>query len=103
MYKSARSKATDIPQSVKDAVWKRDGQKCIICKSPNAKPNAHYIPRSAGGLGIVQNTVSLCERCHREYDQSTERPMYRNRIRQYLMRKHSNWNEESLIYKKEHL
>ncbi|WP_348688257.1 hypothetical protein [uncultured Dubosiella sp.] len=30
MYKSKRSQATDIPKEVKDAVWERDGGRCIF-------------------------------------------------------------------------
>lgn len=100
MLKSKRSKATDISPSVKKAVWERDGGKCIICKSTNASPNAHYIPRSAGGLGILENTVTLCGCCHYAYDQTCERGMYRKRIGAYLKRKHPYWDESKLYYKK---
>lgn len=44
-----RTKALDIPKTVKDEVWERDGHQCIICGSPYAMPNAHYISRAHGG------------------------------------------------------
>ena len=98
--KSKRSKATDISQKVKNAVWERDKHQCIICHSGTASPNAHYIPRSAGGLGIEENIVTLCNQCHREYDQSTERELIGRRIEAYLKRKYPKWEKENIIYKK---
>ena len=61
--KTKRAQACDIPIVVRDAVYSRDNKCCIICGSPNAKANAHYIPRSHGGLGIEQNIVTLCLAC----------------------------------------
>lgn len=43
---SKRSKACDISPKVKKKVWERDNHCCIICGSPYAMPNAHYIKRS---------------------------------------------------------
>lgn len=55
--KSKRSKATDIPQKVKQAVWERDGGRCVVCGCcRNVMPNAHFISRSKGGLGIEENS-----------------------------------------------
>lgn len=39
----------------------------MVCGRPGI-PEAHYIPRSAGGLGIVQNVVCLCRDCHNKFD-----------------------------------
>ena len=101
-YKSKRSKACDIPMSVKKAVWERDGERCIVCGNPQAMPNAHFIPRSQGGLGIEQNIVTLCLDCHFKYDNTVERPNYREYIKNYLKGKYgAEWNEENLVYKKE--
>ena len=56
--KSQRSKATDIPQKVKKAVFLRDEGKCVICgNSQNVMPNAHYISRQNGGLGDRKSVV----------------------------------------------
>ena len=100
-YKSARSKACDISQSVKKAVWWRDRSRCILCGSRAAMPNAHFISRAEGGLGVEQNIVTLCRACHNEYDQSTHRQAIREEIRQYLASKYGEeWNEENLYYKR---
>ena len=99
--KSKRSKATDIPMKVKKVVWERDNHCCIVCdRTYSAMPNAHYIPRSQGGLGIEQNIVTLCNRCHHDYDQTTQRPVFKQIIRDYLQSKYEDWNEEKLVYKK---
>ena len=70
--KSKRARACDISQKVKAAVWERDGGCCVICgRRDTAAPNAHYIRRSRGGLGIAENIVTLCAECHRRQDNGT--------------------------------
>ena len=64
-----RTKALAIPQTVKDAVFKRDNERCVICGSPLGQPNAHVVRRSQGGKGIERNIVTLCYLCHRAYDE----------------------------------
>lgn len=106
--KTKRSKATDISKKVKDIVWERDKGCCVVCGNPyNVMPNAHYIPRSKGGLGIEQNVVTLCtefttNKCHRKYDFGTkkEREEIGLKIKNYLSSKYENWNEKDLVYKK---
>ena len=106
--KSKRSKATDIPMSVKKKVFERDNGRCVVCGNCcNVMPNAHYIPRSKGGLGIEENVVTLCteltkNKCHRKYDFGTkeEREKIKSIIKKYLSNKYENWNEDELVYKK---
>ena len=103
--KSKRTKALDIPQKVKNEVWERDGGQCVICKTyKNVMPNAHYISRANGGLGIAKNIVTLCTMggCHYKYDFGTaeQREIIRQKIKEYLQSKYSDWNEEDLVYKK---
>ena len=105
------TKARSITQSVKAAVAARDSFDgypcCVACglPAPPEKPTAfacaHFIARSQGGLGTMENIVSLCPRCHARYDQTTDRGRMREFLREYLMSKHPGWCEEDLIYKKE--
>ena len=95
-----RTKALDISGRVKREVWERDGGCCVLCGSPYAAPNAHYIPRSQGGLGIAENVVTLCFKCHNRYDHTIERKAIRERIRAYLKSKYPEWDESKLYYKK---
>ncbi len=101
--KTRRAKACDIPQKVKEAVWDRDNGCCIVCGSPRAMPNAHYISRAHGGLGTRENIVTLCQACHNRYDNGTgaEREAIAGIIREYLLKKYPGWKEADLIYRKE--
>jgi len=96
---SKLSKACDIPQSVKEIVFNRDKGLCVICKQAGI-PNMHYIARSQLGLGIEQNVVCGCIKCHHEYDNGTLRKHHREIIKKHLQSKYKNWNEDNLTYKK---
>ena len=99
--KSRRSKACDITQAVKKKVWERDGERCVVCGNHNAMPNAHFISRAHSGLGIPENIVTLCQACHHAYDNTADRPIYREHIRNYLKGIYgAEWDEKKLIYKK---
>ena len=100
MLKSRRSKKCDISQKVKNIVWERDLHRCIFCGRSQGMPNAHYISRAKGGLGIEQNIVSLCIICHNNFDNSDMRNYYKEYIRNYLISKYPDWKEEDLIYRK---
>lgn len=97
---SVQSKACDISAKVKATVWERDKHRCIICADPNAMPNAHAVSRAHGGLGIPENIVTLCRKCHREYDHGIDREYYGQLIERYLKRQYPNWKKESVIYSK---
>ena len=105
-YKSERAKATDIPKKVKDEVYQRDSQNvgegvCIICLGGNGVPNAHYIRRSQGGLGIPENIGTLCIYCHNSFDFGYGEVKRRidKRFSDYLKSCYPNWNKDDLIYK----
>lgn len=98
-YKTKRSRATNIPQKVKREVYDRDGGRCIFCGRPG-EPNAHYIPRSHGGLGIARNIITACARCHDRMDNSIDRPIYLAAAESYLREKYPDWDPDKLIYRK---
>lgn len=106
--KSKRSKACDISQKVKKIVWERDNGCCVICgNNYNVMPNAHFIPRSKGGLGIEQNIFTACTRltendCHYKFDNGTqeEREKLKEKVQEYFMSIYPNWDENDLYYKK---
>ena len=100
---SKRSKACEISQKTKQIVWDRDQHKCIYCGKYVSKScaNAHFIKRSQGGLGIPENVVTLCPKCHYEEDHGQNTKDYENYIEEYLKNYYGNtWNKENLIYKK---
>lgn len=103
-----RSKACDISQKVKEKVFERDNGCCVVCgNNYNVMPNAHYISRAKGGLGIEENVVTLCtglteNKCHYKYDNGTkeQKEQIKEKIMNYLMSIYPEWNEEMLIYKR---
>ena len=105
--KSKRARACDITAKTKAMVWERDKGQCVVCGCAQAAPNAHYIPRSQGGLGVEENIVTLCtnfapNQCHYQYDfgGSRERKRIGGLIKQHLKSHYPHWNEEDLIYRK---
>ena len=55
-----------IPQEVKDAVWNRDGGKCVNCGCQENLEFDHIIPIAKGGANTYRNVQLLCERCNRQ-------------------------------------
>lgn len=110
MAKSKRTKAVSIDIDTKARVAHRDTIRgypcCINCgrpapsDNPLAFSNAHYIPRSQGGLGVEENILTLCPRCHKEYDFGKGRAELRQKFKVYLILKYPDWNETKLIYRR---
>jgi hypothetical protein len=48
-----------IPTSVKLAVWKRDGGKCVACGATDELHFDHDVPWSKGGTSITEENVQL--------------------------------------------
>ena len=103
------TKARDFDRYTKLAISERDSIEgwpcCVYCgaAAPGqlAWSNAHYIARSQGGLGVLENGLTLCPMCHRRYDQSFRRKQMREFFREYLKSKYEYWNEDELIYRQE--
>lgn len=105
--------ARSFPRKVKEEIAERDSVDgwpcCVMCgaaapPSPNgisiAWSNAHFISRAQGGLGVTENGLTLCPKCHRRYDQTTDRKAIREYLRGYLESKHADWDEGDLYYEK---
>ncbi len=97
--KSRRTKALEISRSVKQKVYERDGGCCILCGRPG-NPEAHFISRAHGGLGIEENIVTLCRECHRRFDQTTDRELMWPMIADYLKSHYADWEIGNLVYRK---
>jgi len=85
---------------VKRAVWERDGGRCVLCHRNDGQPDAHIVARSHGGLGVVENIVTLCPRCHYRYDQTPERHFLRAQLEEYIKGFYPDWKEADVIYHK---
>ena len=99
---SKRAKACAISSTVKMIVYHRDGGLCVYCRRPG-NPEAHFVPRSKGGLGIPQNILTLCRECHDRFDNGTrkERDGMREYFREYLSSQYVDWNESDNIYRRQ--
>jgi len=95
---SKRTRALAIDRLVRNKVLDRDKGQCIVCATKRNLTIAHYINRGKGGLGIEQNLVTLCLKCHHKTDQTIERKMYLGFIKAYLKTHYKDWNEEELYY-----
>lgn len=98
---SKRAKATQISTKTKKIVYERDNGLCVVC-GQRGFPDAHFIPRSAGGLGIEQNIVCLCRRHHDLFDFGDGETMaaIAEVIRAHLRECYPDWNEDDLYYRK---
>ena len=94
-----RTKRSQIPRKVKEAVYERDGGRCILCGRSVAVDNAccHFISRARLGLGIEENILTLCHGCHYRLDNGE---VGREILREYLAEKYPGWSEDKVIYSK---
>jgi len=103
---SQRSNRCDFTPRVRREILQRDNNSCVICNmgfKPTADHRyeiAHFIPRSAGGLGIPQNAVVLCKTHHMAMDNSDERVMWLGVVKKYLKSKYPGWDDMRLVFRK---
>lgn len=99
-YKTKRARATDISPRVRKIVHERDRYRCIFCGSTYRIELAHIISRSKGGLGIEQNLVCACQKCHRNMDSESEfGKELRKRAKHYLEFIYGEIDESEMKYK----
>ena len=100
-----KTKACQISRETKEKVYERDDHHCVWCGRWCEVDNAcaHFISRARGGLGTEKNILTLCAKCHYEYDNAngtTSRKTKEGHFRHYLKKKYTDWKEEDLIYDK---
>lgn len=96
-------KTTDIPPKVRESVMRRDSYEdaccCIYCGRPRGIELHHYVERSRGGMGIEQNLVCLCKKCHTKLHNGDMN--VKEYAKAYLQDFYPDWDEQELIERKE--
>lgn len=60
------AKRPPIPKDIADAVYQRDGGKCVYCGASENLQFDHIIPFSKGGATTIENLQLLCQKCNLE-------------------------------------
>lgn len=107
-----RNKKLQFDKKTQQLICQRDIL-CIFCAKQyhvtgsddfarNIYDIAHYINKSAGGLGIPENGVLSCRYHHMLLDNGNKglREEMLGIAREHLKKCYPNWNEEDLYYKK---
>lgn len=96
---SKRTKAVAITPKVRQAVEERDNYCCIFC-GQRGRGEGHYISRAHGGLGVEENLITVCRKCHNEMDNGLLTQIYREKAEAYLRGIYPDWDRDKYIYKK---
>lgn len=102
--KSKRTKALDFSPKVREKIKARDADggtpRCIFCGSAQMLQIAHVVNKSQGGMGIEENGVVACIKCHERMDNGKGGEIMRELACEYLKSKYPMWCKEDLVYSK---
>lgn len=60
----------------------------------------HLIPRSQGGMGVEKNILTLCQQCHRRFDEGPDRDYWSKTFTDYLTRYYGTIDKDEVVYNK---
>lgn len=58
-------RGTKAHEEIRQAVFERDGHRCVDCGSTESLEGGHIVPHVAGGLFVLENLKTQCRRCNR--------------------------------------
>lgn len=100
-------------QKERKKIVERDGGACIFCRlgyrmeggdsfSLSVKDIMHFVPRSAGGLGVERNGAVGCRYHHTMLDNGSggNRKEMLSLFEAYLRGKYPDWDRGRLVYRK---
>lgn len=94
-------KNTKMSAKVRKKVKERDSFDgapcCIYCGNPYALQVAHVVNASQGGLGIEENGVTLCAKCHIEMDNGKDGYVIRSYAENYLKGIYEGWDRAKVV------
>lgn len=108
----SRTRKLQFSAKERKRIIERDGSRCIFCEMGylpggnefllSIKEIMHFVPRSAGGLGIAENGAVGCKYHHMMLDNGSrgERQEMLALFEKYLKAKYPGWDREGLVYKK---
>lgn len=107
-----RTKALNFDNETRKAIYSRD-MGCIFCSMNYRVPEEtkydqtlfsimHYIPRSQGGLGVIENGAVGCQYHHHMLDNGNQgnRKEMLELFQDYLKGHYGYWDEKQLYYRK---
>lgn len=56
--------SANIPNSIRKAIYRRDGYACALCGDPRRLQIHHVLPRGRMGGNTPMNLITLCSICH---------------------------------------
>lgn len=113
MPKSKQCKSREFSPKARKIIAERDNDTCIFCQIGYHMEKAtylglqlrsvmHYIPRSAGGLGIPENGAVGCQYHHDMLDNGNggHREEMLELFEEYLVSVCDDWDKSKLVYDK---
>ncbi len=57
-------KRKTITESLRNKIFSRDKNKCVLCDSQESLQIDHILPFSRGGTATIENLQTLCQKCN---------------------------------------
>jgi 5-methylcytosine-specific restriction endonuclease McrA len=99
----AKMSRFEFDKKTREKIYSRDQYRCINCHDTGMLGVAHvFVPRSKGGLGVEENGVLMCQRCHHEMDNGRVKEISEmiKKVAEEYLKKQYHIDLEKIIYNK---